>query len=119
MSEKIKRKRALNVPALAGIWYTASSFLERGSAIIFTPIYTRLLSPEEYGVYSVYNGFLGIVSVFATLEISGGQVVHAAFGKGEILSARPMGNDVLYEVAFEQVGTKKLMGAYAKLKVAE
>lgn len=51
--------------------------------------------------------------------LPGTQVVHAAFGKGEILSARPMGNDVLYEVAFEQVGTKKLMGAYAKLKVAE
>ena len=49
----------------------------------------------------------------------GTQVIHAAFGKGEILSARPMGNDVLYEVAFEQVGTKKLMGAYAKLKVAQ
>ena len=74
MSEKIKRKRALNVPALAGIWYTASSFLERGSAIIFTPIYTRLLSVEEYGIYSVYNGLLGIISVFSTLQISGGAI---------------------------------------------
>jgi hypothetical protein len=28
---------------------------------------------------------------------------------------RPMGNDCLYEVAFDSVGTKKLMGNYAKL----
>ena len=43
-------------------------------------------------------------------------VSHATFGKGEILSAKPMGSDMLYEVAFDKVGTKKLMGTYAKLK---
>jgi DNA helicase-2/ATP-dependent DNA helicase PcrA len=37
------------------------------------------------------------------------------FGVGEILSVKPMGADVLYEVMFEKVGTKKLMGTYAKL----
>ncbi len=49
----------------------------------------------------------------------GDRVIHSAFGKGEVLSARPMGNDVLYEVAFDTVGTKKLMGLYAKLKKAD
>ena len=38
------------------------------------------------------------------------------FGDGEILSARMMGSDTLYEVMFEKVGTKKLMATYAKLK---
>ncbi|MGM9647149.1 MAG: ATP-dependent helicase [Eubacteriales bacterium] len=51
--------------------------------------------------------------------LPGTRVVHTAFGKGEILSARPVGGDVLYEVAFDSVGTKKLMGIYAKLKVAD
>jgi len=32
------------------------------------------------------------------------------------MSKRPMGSDVLYEVAFDRVGTKKLMGTYARLK---
>jgi hypothetical protein len=27
-----------------------------------------------------------------------------------------MGADILYEVMFDKVGTKKLMGSYAKLK---
>ncbi len=49
----------------------------------------------------------------------GDRVVHATFGKGEVLSARPMGKDVLYEIAFENAGTKKLMGTFAKLKRAE
>jgi DNA helicase-2/ATP-dependent DNA helicase PcrA len=51
--------------------------------------------------------------------LPGTRVVHASFGKGEILSAKPMGADVLYEVAFDSAGTKKLMGTYAKLKVEE
>ena len=74
MSEKAIRLPRLRIPALAGFWYTVCSVIERGSAIIFTPIYTRLLLPEEYGIYSVYSGFMGIISVFATLEISGASV---------------------------------------------
>lgn len=46
----------------------------------------------------------------------GDRVRHATFGEGEILSAKPMGADVLYEVIFDSVGTKKLMGTYARLK---
>lgn len=74
MVEKTKRISHFNIPALAGIWYTLSSLIERTSAIIFTPIYTRLLSPEQYGIYSIYTGFMGILTVFATLEISGGAI---------------------------------------------
>ena len=47
---------------------------------------------------------------------AGDRVLHPTFGEGDILSAKPMGADVLYEVAFDRVGTKKLMGTYAKLK---
>ncbi len=46
----------------------------------------------------------------------GDRVAHATFGEGEILSVKPMGADKLIEVMFDTVGTKKLMGTYAKLK---
>ena len=39
----------------------------------------------------------------------GDMVEHTAFGKGMVLSVRPMGGDALVEVAFDGVGTKKLM----------
>ena len=39
----------------------------------------------------------------------GDTVEHTAFGKGMVLSVRPMGGDALVEVAFDQVGAKKLM----------
>ena len=53
------------------------------------------------------------------LLCEGDRVRHFTFGEGEVLSVRPMGSDVLYEVAFDRVGTKKLMGNYAKLKKIE
>lgn len=46
----------------------------------------------------------------------GDMVQHMSFGKGEIISVKQMGSDVLYEIVFEKVGTKKLMATYAKLK---
>ncbi len=39
----------------------------------------------------------------------GDMVEHGAFGKGMILSLQPMGGDALLEVAFDNVGTKRLM----------
>ena len=43
-------------------------------------------------------------------------VEHFSFGRGEVISAKPMGADVLYEIMFDRVGTKKLMATYARLK---
>ena len=47
----------------------------------------------------------------------GQRVEHKTFGEGLIVSVSPMGSDTMLEIAFENVGTKKLMATYAKLKV--
>ncbi|MBO4354290.1 MAG: UvrD-helicase domain-containing protein [Clostridia bacterium] len=52
------------------------------------------------------------IESFAT----GDRVRHITFGSGTVLSVREMGADILYEIAFDTVGTKKLMATYAKLK---
>ena len=46
---------------------------------------------------------------------AGDTVRHVTFGIGVVLTVRPMGGDTLYEIAFEKVGTKKLMATYARL----
>ena len=43
----------------------------------------------------------------------GDMVKHTAFGKGMVLSVIPMGGDALLEVAFDQIGTRKLMAKTA------
>ena len=65
----------------------------------------------------------GVSSLTETLkknnvEFSAGQRVrHKAFGDGMIISVTPMAGDELLEIAFDTVGTKKLMAGYAKLTV--
>lgn len=50
----------------------------------------------------------------AYLELNRGDMVqHTAFGKGLVLSVVKMGGDALLEIAFDEIGTKKLMAKTA------
>ena len=53
-------------------------------------------------------------SNIAYLELNKGDMVqHTAFGKGMVLSVMKMGGDALLEIAFDDIGTKKLMAKTA------
>lgn len=45
----------------------------------------------------------------------GDTVIHRVFGEGLVVSMTPMANDVLVEISFDRVGTKKIMANFAKL----
>ncbi len=50
------------------------------------------------------------VAADPSLELNkGDMVLHAAFGRGMVLSVMKMGGDALLEIAFDDIGTKKLM----------
>jgi len=50
----------------------------------------------------------------AMLELNKGDMVqHTAFGRGMVLSVLKMGGDALLEIAFDDIGTKKLMSKTA------
>ena len=50
------------------------------------------------------------------LELNKGDMVqHAAFGRGMVLSVMKMGGDALLEIAFDDIGTKKLMAKTASV----
>lgn len=51
-----------------------------------------------------------------TTYSAGDTVFHKTFGKGQVLSTSKMGKDTLLEIAFEKVGTKKLMANFCKME---
>ena len=58
----------------------------------------------------------GSTTATGTVDLKAGdRVLHKAFGEGMVISAKPMGGDLLLEVAFDNVGTKKLMAKMARL----
>ena len=63
---------SLSVQVKASFWFLMCSFLQRGVALITTPIFTRLLSTDEYGSFNVFNSWMSIVSIIVTLNLFGG-----------------------------------------------
>lgn len=58
------------------ILYTLSTVLTRGISFILLPIYTRTLSPEEFGLLDYFVALGAIASIFITLEIMQGLARH-------------------------------------------
>ena len=89
----------------------------------------RQENPYGYGGYSQYGGYVAparnpqvkpVGSQIAPAtktsyqELNqGDMVMHAAFGRGMVLSVMKMGGDALLEIAFDDIGTKKLMAKTA------
>ena len=90
---------------------------------------TRRAAPE-YGGYVDYSqsrpsparkpqprftgSSVGTSAGVAMLELNAGDMIrHAAFGRGMVLSVMKMGGDALLEIAFDDIGTKKLMAKTA------
>ena len=78
-------------------YYSTSSYAQRSS-----------VNPSSYGLTA------DPAPKSSYLELNKGDMVqHTAFGRGMVLSVLKMGGDALLEIAFDQIGTKKLMAKTA------
>lgn len=68
----IKKYKDLSKGLKASFWFAFCSVLQKGIAFVVTPIYTRILTKEEFGLFSTYNSWLSIIAIFATLYLSAG-----------------------------------------------
>ena len=59
----------------------------------------------------------GNMGAFSQAYTEGMRVRHNSFGEGTILSITQMGSDSMLEIAFDSVGTKKLMAKFARLTI--
>ncbi|TXC82187.1 oligosaccharide flippase family protein [Metabacillus litoralis] len=73
MINKIFKRYTAFPPAVkAAIWFTIASFFQKGISFITVPIFTRLLSVEQYGQVVVFQSWLSIITIFATLSLWAG-----------------------------------------------
>lgn len=66
-----RRNKEKSEPAKAAMWFIVCGFLQKGFSTITTPVYTRLMTTEEYGQFSVYSSIYGILIVIVSFNISG------------------------------------------------
>ncbi len=70
--ELIEKFKNLPVQVKAGFAFFLCTVFQRAFTIITTPIFTRLLTTHEYGEYSVFISWMGILSCFVIMSINSG-----------------------------------------------
>ena len=70
MNNKIINKyNKLPVEVKASFWFLLCSFFQRGIAVISTPIFTRMMTTAEYGEFSVFYSWYGIITILVTFNL--------------------------------------------------
>ena len=54
----------------AASWYTIGNILINGVSFFVLPIFTRLMSTHEYGIYSIYTSYLALFQTIILLGLS-------------------------------------------------
>ncbi len=67
--EKLKSYKNAPVAAKASVAYTVCNILQKSLSFITVPLFTRLLTTDEYGEFSVYSSWQGIFAIFLTLNL--------------------------------------------------
>ena len=96
MKKALEVKKRVSTPVMAAAWYLAGGAVGKAAGLIATPIFTRLLSSEEYAtlpLFMTWVGLLGTVTGIAgALGVRGRMVIENRYGEG--LSAALLGYGV-------------------------
>lgn len=66
----------------SGVWYMFANFILKSITLISTPVFTRLMTQEDFGLYNNYTSWLGILTVLVTLNL-GTTFICAKFDFGD------------------------------------
>lgn len=68
----IEKYKKMPIQVRASIWFLICGFLQKAIIALTTPIFTRLMSTDVFGQYSVYNSWYLILNIIISLNLCGG-----------------------------------------------
>jgi len=72
-----KRYTSMHIAAKAALWFMFCSVLQKSMSMITMPIFTRLMTTEQYGQFTMYNSWLQVITIVTTMRLN-----LAVFNKG-------------------------------------
>lgn len=72
LKDLIEKYKSIPAAAKVSLWFAICSVIQKGISLITVPIFTRLLTTDQYGQFSVFQSWYSIISIFATLNLSYG-----------------------------------------------
>lgn len=73
----MNKYKRVPITVKATVWFIIASTLQKSISFLTTPIFTRMMSPAQFGQYSVYTSWLNMLTILVTLRLN-----WAAFNKG-------------------------------------
>ncbi|MBR5515227.1 MAG: oligosaccharide flippase family protein [Clostridia bacterium] len=64
--------RSFHPAVKASFWFLICGFLQKGIAMLTTPVFTRVMTEVQYGRYSVYNSWYSIFQIIVSLNLAAG-----------------------------------------------
>lgn len=77
MGKLWEKYKGINVQAKAALWFALCSILQKGISFITVPVFTRVLTEEQYGTYSLYLSWLSILTIITSLYLFNGVLNNA------------------------------------------
>ena len=72
MKKILEKYRSMPIAIKASGWYMACNIFQNALGFITLPIFTRILTTEEYGLYSIYLTWMNLLVIFTTLNLQYG-----------------------------------------------
>ncbi|MCM1508417.1 MAG: oligosaccharide flippase family protein [Ruminococcus flavefaciens] len=75
---KFKEKYgSIPISARAAFWFMVCNIIQKGISVITTPIFTRMLTTEQYGEYTTFQSWMSIFTLICTFRLN-----YSVFTKG-------------------------------------
>lgn len=72
LKEQLQKYKLMPDALKAVLVYVAINFFSKGISFVTTPIFTRILSVEDYGIINIYSTWVSLIGVIATLSLTSG-----------------------------------------------
>ena len=69
MNNLLKKYKELSEPVKASFWYTICNVINKGIALLSTPIFTRVMTESQYGTFAIFQSWYSIIIIFTSLNI--------------------------------------------------
>ena len=69
INKLLTKYKSLSSGLKATLWYTFSNLMQKAINVLVVPLYTRLLSSSEYGIYSVFVSWMELFEIIVTFRL--------------------------------------------------
>ena len=68
ISRFVTKYKKMSVVTKAALWFTFATVLQKGISFFTVPIFTRIMSTEQYGIFSVYLSWISVLTILGGME---------------------------------------------------